>query len=202
MDNRGSDLASGTPATRYSRPSSRAWNAAGLQRAAAHRSVRGSKDADLRAAMDTLARRRTDAGNSRSDSGAGPRDLRRRADAAADSTARTGLPDLSAEAARGDCVRRLGRGRQRRRDQAHHRKARSARLCGLSDQRPARRGQDAPLSVSLLAAPAGARTDRHFDRSWYGRVLVERVEGFAKAASGSAASRKSILSSGNCGITE
>ena len=37
-----------------------------------------------------------------------------------------------------------------------------------------------------------------FDRSWYGRVLVERVEGFAWKANGSAPTRKSTPSSGNC----
>jgi len=34
-----------------------------------------------------------------------------------------------------------------------------------------------------------------FDRSWYGRVLVERAEGFAAAADGAAPSRRSTSSS-------
>ena len=35
-----------------------------------------------------------------------------------------------------------------------------------------------------------------FDRSWYGRVLVERVEGLASKPNGTAAIRKSISSNG------
>ena len=34
-----------------------------------------------------------------------------------------------------------------------------------------------------------------FDRSWYGRVLVERVEGFATASSGCAPTTRSTTSS-------
>ena len=36
-----------------------------------------------------------------------------------------------------------------------------------------------------------------FDRFWYGRVLVERVEGFTAKPSGSAATKRSIPSSGS-----
>jgi hypothetical protein len=36
--------------------------------------------------------------------------------------------------------------------------------------------------VALLAPPAAARAPAFFDRSWYGRVLVERVEGFCAEA--------------------
>ena len=43
-----------------------------------------------------------------------------------------------------------------------------------------RRGARAPLPLALLAAHPARREPTIFDRSWYGRVLVERVEGFAK----------------------
>jgi hypothetical protein len=48
--------------------------------------------------------------------------------------------------------------------------------------RARRRGERAPLPLALLdeAAPRGEIAV--FDRSWYGRVLVERVEGFAPRA--------------------
>ncbi len=35
-----------------------------------------------------------------------------------------------------------------------------------------------------------------FDRSWYGRVMVERVEGFATETSGRGPMRRSTISSG------
>ena len=128
------------------------------------------------------AKEPSNARNPRPDARPGPRILRARDDAPADSTARTRLPGLPAEAARGDRFRRLGCGRQGRRHQAHHREARSARLCRLSHQRAARRGQDAPLPVPLLATAAGARPDRHFRPLVVWPGLVERVEGFATEA--------------------
>ena len=36
-----------------------------------------------------------------------------------------------------------------------------------------------PLFATFLAQNSTVRANYHFDRSWYGRVLVERVEGFA-----------------------
>ena len=69
--------------------------------------------------------------------------------------------------------------------------------------------------VYPISAPQGEDKTRHylyrfwsrlpehgqiaiFDRSWYGRVLVERVEGFARKPSGSAPTRRSTPSSGSC----
>jgi polyphosphate kinase 2 (PPK2 family) len=59
---------------------------------------------------------------------------------------------------------------------------RSAHLQSVADRSAERRGEGAPLSVALLATSAGKGEAAIFDRSWYGRVLVERVEGFAAPA--------------------
>jgi AMP-polyphosphate phosphotransferase len=58
----------------------------------------------------------------------------------------------------------------------------SALVCRPPDCRadPGRKG--AALSLAVLDAPACAGQIAIFDRSWYGRVLVERVEGFAQEA--------------------
>ena len=52
----------------------------------------------------------------------------------------------------------------------------------MPDRRAHRRGARAALSLALLAAPAAPGPVTIFDRSWYGRVLVERVEGFCAEA--------------------
>ncbi|MEZ4474313.1 MAG: hypothetical protein R3F60_26715 [bacterium] len=49
-------------------------------------------------------------------------------------------------------------------------------------------GQPLPLALLASAAPPGCATI--FDRSWYGRVLVERVEGFATPEAWSRAYRR------------
>ena len=128
--------------------------------------------------------------------------LRARGDAPADSTPRTGLPGLPAEAPGDHRLRGLGRGRQGRRHQAHHREARPARLRGLSDQRAAGRGQDPPLPLPLLAAAAGARADRHL-RPLLVRPRAGGARGRLRHAktNGSAPSRRSTPSSGSCAIS-
>ena len=99
-------------------------------------------------------------------------------------------------------VRRLGCGGQGRRDQAHHRETRPARLCGLSDQRAARRRQDPPLPLPLLAAASGARADRHL-RPVLVRPGAGGTGGRIRQAkrNGSGPSRRSTPSSGNCAIS-
>ena len=53
------------------------------------------------------------------------------------------------------------------------------RLPGHPHCRADRRRARAALPVAVLASPAAPGRVTIFDRSWYGRVLVERVEGFA-----------------------
>ncbi len=43
-------------------------------------------------------------------------------------------------------------------------------------------GKEPPLPVALLDPAAQDRAHCHFDRSWYGRVMVERLEGFCTEA--------------------
>ena len=76
-------------------------------------------------------------------------------------------------------VRRLGRLRQGRRHQAAGRPARPAPRPGRPVRRADVRREAAPLPVALLAELPGWGGMAVLDRSWYGRVLVERVEGFA-----------------------
>ena len=56
----------------------------------------------------------------------------------------------------------------------------STPLRGLANCRAYRGGERASLPLALLVRHAGRGRDRLFDRSWYGRVLVERVEGFVR----------------------
>ena len=77
-------------------------------------------------------------------------------------------------------VRGMGRGRQRRRDPADHGRARRPRLPGDPDRAAPtdeERAQHYLWRFWRHLSRAGRITI--FDRSWYGRVLVERVEGFA-----------------------
>ena len=83
----------------------------------------------------------------------------------------------------GDRVRGPGRGRQGLGDPPHHARARRAPIHGRADRGADRRG--ARPARTSGASGAGCRGHGHitiFDRSWYGRVLVERVEGLCAAA--------------------
>ena len=49
----------------------------------------------------------------------------------------------------------------------------------LADRRADRRGEEPALSLALLDSACPSRGNwAVFDRTWYGRVLVERIEGF------------------------
>ena len=77
-------------------------------------------------------------------------------------------------------LRGLGRLRQGRGDQAPGRTARSAPRPRLPVRGADPRREAPSLPVALLAVRCRAGEGWPiFDRSWYGRVLVERVEGFA-----------------------
>ena len=76
-------------------------------------------------------------------------------------------------------VRGLGRVRQGRGDPAARRDAGSSPRARSVDRRADPRREAPPLPLALLAALPGAGGMAVLDRSWYGRVLVERVEGFA-----------------------
>ena len=77
-------------------------------------------------------------------------------------------------------VRGLGRLGQGRRDQAPRRR-RSTRVTCASRSSPRRRPTRSATTSSGASGPRcpGWGGMAVFDRSWYGRVLVERVEGFA-----------------------
>ena len=76
---------------------------------------------------------------------------------------------------RGQRRRRQGRG-----DQARRRAARPAPLPGVVVRQADVRREAPPLPVALLPRRSpGLGGMSVFDRSWYGRVLVERIEGFA-----------------------
>ena len=92
-------------------------------------------------------------------------------------------------------VRGHGRGRQGRRDSSHHARARRASVPGHARFGADRGRAPLSLSVALLAGRAGAGHIAIFDRSWYGRVLVERVRGFAAPRIGGARTRRSTSSS-------
>ena len=96
-------------------------------------------------------------------------------------------------------VRGLGRVRQGRRDQAARLAARPApRARGAVRRADAGRAAP-PLPVALLAAAARAGAAWPcFDRTWYGRVLVERVEGFAKPRAVEARVRRDRRASSAC----
>ena len=90
-------------------------------------------------------------------------------------------------------LRGLGRGRQGRRDQAPGRAAGPP----PRPRRPVRGAERTTRSATtsshrFWAALPGWGGMSVYDRSWYGRVLVERVEGYAEpGASGSAPTRRS-----------
>ena len=79
-------------------------------------------------------------------------------------------------------LRGLGRCRQGRGDPADHAGAGGRRLPGDLHRRPDRGGAQVPLPLAVLAGPAARREVVIYDRTWYGRVLVERIEGFATPA--------------------
>ena len=72
----------------------------------------------------------------------------------------------------------MGRGGQGRRHQAGDGDPRAARVHRVVLLGAPRRGEDPSLSLEVLAGPARTGHLGIFDRSYYGRVLVERVEGF------------------------
>ena len=144
--------------------------------------------------MDSLGEGGHYARNDGPESCAGSRVVCKGADTKADPTARIGLPGLSAEAACGDRVRRLGCGGE-----------------GRSDQRITEKLDPRGYVVYPISAPQGEDKTRHylyrfwrrlpergqiaiFDRSWYGRVLVEEWKALLKRRSGSAVSRRSTPS--------
>ena len=93
-------------------------------------------------------------------------------------------------------LRGLGRLRQGRRDQAARRAARPA----PRPRRPVRRAERATRSAITSSGASGRALPGWggmavFDRSWYGRVLVERVEGSRRASSGCAPTTRSTASS-------
>jgi hypothetical protein len=78
----------------------------------------------------------------------------------------------------GVCFRGGGCGRQGWRHPAHWRGAGRAAVPGDPGRRPHRGRAGSALFVAILAACAASGKVAIFDRTWYGRVLVERVEGF------------------------
>ena len=77
-------------------------------------------------------------------------------------------------------LRRMGCRGQGRRHPARHARARRTLLPDHPDRCAHRRGASPSLPVALLASSATRRPRDHYDRSWYGRVLVERVEQVAR----------------------
>ena len=57
----------------------------------------------------------------------------------------------------------------------------SKRVCGESYSSTDRSGKGTSLSVEILESNAKGRAYCYFDRTWYGRVMVERIEGFSTA---------------------
>ena len=90
------------------------------------------------------------------------------------------IGDRAARAAAVRPLRGLGRQRQGRRDQAPRRPARRRATCA-SSRSPRRRPTRSATTSCTASSPAlpGWGGMAVLDRTWYGRVLVERVEGFA-----------------------
>ena len=109
-----------------------------------------------------------------------PRGVRAAAREGAGSPGSPGARRLREEALLGGGVRGLGRLGQGREHPPDHRRDGPAHVPGHPGGRAHRRGEGAPLLWRFWRHVPRAGYVTVYDRSWYGRVLVERVEGFAR----------------------
>ena len=130
-------------------------------------------------------------------------DLRARAPRSCSTACSTCRSITCAPAAGHHRHRRLGRRRQGRPDRAHRRRPRAEIDPGLAHRRAdaprSRAATTSGASGSRLPAPGNWAV---FDRTWYGRVLVERIEGFCSVkADGSGPTARSTSSSASSPTT-